>query len=333
VSFFTSKNAERSRNTAGLLLLFEIMKPVSIPEGKIVEIHPEDGAKTAIRVFKQTTIESYATVICIPALGVPASYYLPLVSALYEQGLNIVTSDLRGLGLSTIRASKEADFGYHELLHYDFPAVISMVQKIFPSTNLFLLGHSLGGQLSCLYGSLKPDSLSGIILVASCSLYYKGWPFPKSFGILLFEQFANLVAQIMGYFPGRFFRFGGQEARSLMRDWSHQGLTGRYEVAGNPHDFEYLLSTMALPVLSISFDDDTYSPKGAVSHLLDKMRAAKVTDLLIKPSELGQESLGHFGWVKKAALIAPYISPWIKQRIEKEVGTEKKKNSLQGIHS
>jgi predicted alpha/beta hydrolase len=309
------------------------MKPVSAPEGKIVEIHPEDSIKTAIRVYKQPTTDSYATVLCFPALGVPASYYLPLVSALYEQGLNIITSDLRGLGLSTVRASKETDFGYHEIIHYDFPAVISMVQKIFPSTNLFLLGHSLGGQLSCLYGSLKPDSLSGIILLASCSLYYKGWPFPKSYGILLFEQFANLVAQILGYFPGHFFRFGGQEARSLMRDWSHQGLTGRYEVARNPNDFEYLLSIMDLPVLSISFDDDTYSPKGAVCHLLDKMKAAQVTDLVIKPSELGLKRLGHFGWVKKAALIAPYITPWIKQSVEKGDGSEKKKNSLQGIHS
>jgi predicted alpha/beta hydrolase len=282
-------------------------------KGEIIEICSEDGAGTAITVYRQVKSNLDATIICNPAMGVPAGYYLPLVSALYDSGLNVITSDLRGLGLSKVRASRATNFGFHEIISYDFKAVIDTVRHQFPGQRIFLLGHSLGGQLSCLYASLNPGSIAGIILIASCSLYYKGWPFPQSVGILIFEQFSNIVAQLFGYYPGRLLRFGGQEARRLIRDWSYQGLTGRYEVAASPYNFESLLGEMRLPVLSISFEDDRYVPRGAVRHLLEKMRAARVTDLTLKPSDLDLNKLGHFGWVKNAASISPYIINWMNQ--------------------
>jgi predicted alpha/beta hydrolase len=280
-------------------------------EGEVVEVQSGDGARSAITIYRNDTDSLKAAVICNPAMGVSARYYHPLALALHERGLNVITSDLRGLGLSSIRVSAGTDFGYNEILSFDMPAVVEVVRRELPGRRIFLLGHSLGGQLNCLYTSLRPDSVAGIILIATCSLYYRGWPFPKSVGIYLFEHFARIVTDLLGYFPGRSLGFAGQESRKMMRDWSHQGLTGRYEVAGNPHDFESLLSEMELPVLSISLDDDSYAPRGAVLHLINKMRAAAVTDINLKPADFGLAGLGHFGWVKNATLIAPYIVSWI----------------------
>jgi predicted alpha/beta hydrolase len=251
-------------------------------------------------------------VICTPAMGVEARYYEPLVRALNREGLGAALTDLRGLGLSSMRPSRRVDFGYNEIISRDIPAILEALEAKFPGAEFFLLGHSLGGQVSSLYAGLRPDSVAGLVLVATCSVFYRGWAFPTSLGVLMFEQFAYLVARILGYYPGNLFRFGGREARTLMGDWSRQGRTGEYRVTGNPNNFEHLLSTMKVPVLSISFSDDKLAPLKAVEHLLNKMRNSDVEHRRLAPEDVGLDRLGHFGWVKNAEVIAPIVAEWIR---------------------
>ena len=132
-------------------------------------------------------------------------------------------------------------------------------------------------------------------------------------GLLLFEQMGYLVARLVGYFPGRLFRFGSREARRLMGDWSHQGLTGRYEVMGSPHDFEALLANMELPVFALSFSDDNYAPLKAVLHLLGKVRLAPMSHFHLSPSDMRVTRLGHFGWIKCVDGVADRIMEWIRR--------------------
>ena len=237
---------------------------------------------------------------------------MSLSLALEAQGVDVVTADLRGIGLSSVRAGRRTNFGYHEIVSHDLPALAYEVRRIFPDCPVFWLGHSLGGQLNCLFASANEPAVAGLILVASCSVFYRGWRFPFNVGLLLFEQSAYLLARLIGHFPGHLFRFGGREAPGIMRDWSRQGLTGRYNVTGNDHDFETLLEGMNLPVLAISFTDDGYAPMPAVQHLLSKMSGSAITRSHLSPSELGVDRLGHFGWVKRSHLLAPRIRDWLK---------------------
>jgi predicted alpha/beta hydrolase len=105
-------------------------------------------------------------------MAVSARFYTPLAQSLMESGLGVVTSELRGNGSSSVRVKRGVDFGYRELAFQDLPAVISSVRAIYPQTLLFLLGHSLGGQVSALYASAHPEGVRGLILVASGSPYF-----------------------------------------------------------------------------------------------------------------------------------------------------------------
>ncbi len=290
-------------------------KRITDGENKLIEVRSEDGAATAITVYSSESRATGPVFLCTPAMGVKASYYEPLAKALHALGTTVVTADLRGVGLSSVRASRETDFGYREIVLYDMPAVLEAVKSEFPGSPVFLFGHSLGGQLSCLFASTAPEAVSGIVLVSSCSVYFNGWSFPVNLGILAFEQFAYLVANILGHFPGRLFHFGDREARWLVRDWSRQGLTGRYRAKGSGVDFEALLGAMELPLLTISFTDDGYGPKPAVEHLLAKMGRCAITHHHLSPDDLGLERVGHFGWMKHAELIVPMIDEWLKRLI------------------
>lgn len=282
-------------------------------QGRIRQLQIEDGTSLGITVYARADDASAPVVICSPAMGVEATYYEPLVGALHARGLNVVTADLRGLGRSSVRAARTTDFGYHEMVAFDLDAVVDAVGSEFPGSQIFLLGHSLGGQLNCLFAAANPERVSGLILVATCSVFFNAYPFPVNIGILVLQQSIRVLVNLLGYFPGRVFRFGRREARSQMFDWAHQGWTGRYEVRGNGNDFEGLLAAMKLPVLSVSFTDDGYSPVQPTRHLLDKMKSATKTHLHFAPEDLGDERMGHFGWVKKSALVAPHLAHWLDE--------------------
>ncbi len=258
-----------------------------------VGIEGKGGVTSRITVFPGDFSSASPVLICMPAMGVPAKFYEPLASPVLKEGWHLVTADLRGNGLSSVRVSRGISFGYHEMVTFDWPAVVEKVKTLFPGAPLSIFGHSLGGQLSTLYLAANPGACSGLILVATPSVYFRGWDFPLSLGVLAGTQLACAIAGILGYFPGKKIGFGGTEARGVICDWAHTGRTGRYEPAGSPIDFEMLLGELELPVLSISFEVDFLAPERAVANLCAKMKRCRITHL-----HLPDEDLGHLNWVR-----------------------------------
>ncbi len=264
---------------------------------------------------RKSSNQSTRPVILVhPAMGIGASYYSPLVENLVSAGFNVLTVDLRGIGKSGIRASRNKDFGFLESATFDLPAAVQAAKNRCPDSPVYLLGHSLGGMINCLYASLHQEKIAGLILIASCSDYYGSWPFPRKYFNLFGMQAARVVSKVVGHYPGSIFGFGGREARRMVRDWAHQGRTGRFDVAKSDIDFERNLSNITLPILAMSFSDDEFGPRNAVRHLLIKMPKVKAVHHHLDPQELGAETMGHFGWVKQSNLVLPLIKSWFEQR-------------------
>jgi predicted alpha/beta hydrolase len=99
-------------------------------------------------------------ILCLPAMGVPARKYLPLATALNKQGVISALFEFRGIDTSSVRASRNNNFGYHEILSIDLPEAIRFIKTHYPENPIYLLGHSLGGQLATLYMSLNPQQIS-----------------------------------------------------------------------------------------------------------------------------------------------------------------------------
>ena len=281
------------------------------PEISTQPLRMGDGTRSAITIF--THDAAAPVVICTPAMGVRASFYEPLALNLCARGLNVVTADLRGMGASSVKVGRGIDFGYHEMLTHDWPSVVDAVGRRFPDTRIFLMGHSLGGQLNVLYSSLNAHNIAGLVLVASCSVFYTGWRFPASYGIWLGTQSALALAALLGYFPGRRIGFGGTAARTVIRDWARNARTGRYDLTGSPYDFEARLKTLRRPVLAVSIAGDRFAPPRALDNLCRKFPEAPLTRWHVQPGQLATEGLDHFGWVRHSDPIAARISAWVEK--------------------
>lgn len=281
-----------------------------------ITIFAEDGVSSAITVFRPQDESPFPVITCFPAMGVNAKYYRTLAHSLAKEGVIVVTADLRGIGSSSVRASKQNNFGYFEMVHYDWPAVIKAVKNMFPTNKTFLLGHSLGGQLSSLYLTHQKDyEIAGLILVTTNSVYYKGYGFPDGLKVLAGTNLAYLISIFFGYFPGRTFGFGGLEAKNVIRDWARQGRTGAYEILNSSIQYETFLAKLTLPVISFTFEGDFFAPPGAAKHLLNKMENAKVKHVHMQPEKYGLKNKFHFSWTKKPEFIVSLIMEWMKPQM------------------
>lgn len=280
------------------------MEPTPIP------LTNKDGSTTVAHQFGEAT-KAESVFVVFPAMGVYASYYEPLGQALAEAGHLAITADLRGNGHSSVRPSKKVDFSYTDVLNQEYTSVLNHVSRSYPDKKVFLFGHSLGGQLSCLFAARNSHRIDGLILSATCSVYYGGWNGFAAYRILAGTQFAKVVAQSVGYFPGKKVGFGGTEAKSLIGDWSRQSRTGKYILKNDSFDYEKGLNDVNMPVLAISYQGDSLSPQGAVEHLLAKLSSAQKEHIHLRKDDPRNDGFNHFKWAKKPKNVVSIVNNWL----------------------
>lgn len=270
-----------------------------------------DGSRFALRFFPGA--DPAAPLLLIqPAMGVQAGYYTPLALALNEAGYNAAVSELRGHeeASDARRPGWGYDFGYDEMLREDWPLAVAAARKRFPRSRLYLLGHSLGGQVSSIFAAHNPGAVDGLILIAISSVYWRLW----GFGFLGYSQLTVLVSHLLGHFPGKVFRFAGREARTVIADWARQARTGRFRFGRPKVDHDALMAQAKLPVLGISLAGDFFAPRQAADHLLGKLKSADLTRLHLDPKAAGFEKVDHFRWVRQPNVVLPAIKEWLSAR-------------------
>jgi predicted alpha/beta hydrolase len=275
----------------------------------VVPIVSSDGARSEL-IFTRPADHPLHVMYWVPAMGVPAKHYLPLAEALAKHGIAAALHEWRGIGASDRRAGRDDDWGYRELLEADLQAGMAQVRTRWPHARFWMGGHSLGGQLSCLYASLHPRDVAGIALIASGAPYWKQFPFGRL--IKMAYALASPLARLVGYLPGRRIGFGGNEARGVIADWSRSGLTGGYSARGMDVDFERQLAALTLPVLGLRLRDDWLVPPRSLQWLLDKMPGAPRQISVVTPEQLAGQPADHFAWMKVPDALALQLAAWIK---------------------
>lgn len=86
-----------------------------MPDGSITPVHFwSGGTKPLVMIW--------------PGFGMGAYYYRPIASELADRGFPVAIGELRGQGLSSARASRRNQWGYHDLASVDFPRQIEAVK-------------------------------------------------------------------------------------------------------------------------------------------------------------------------------------------------------------
>ena len=266
--------------------------------------------KETVSIQLYSVKDNAPVLLFFPAMGVRAEFYKPFAATLNQAGITCVTADLRGLGTSSVRPSSKVDFGYKEMIE-DVSVIVQQVKEIFPNQSLYIGGHSLGGQIVSLYVGKNPKAVSGLVLIAACSIFYKGWQGSEQLKTRMGITFFPLLSKLFGYFPGDKVGFGGKGAKTMLLDWSHVGKTSKYEIINDPFDYETAMATTAIPIFSAVIEGDWMAPQLAIQNLYRKFNSdSSVTEFALTKAAVGK-SLNHFNWVKNGERLTEEISDWL----------------------
>ncbi|ROU06752.1 alpha/beta hydrolase family protein [Lysobacter enzymogenes] len=244
-----------------------------------------------------------ASLLWLPALGVAARHYQPFAQALAARGIAVFVHEWRGNGSSSLRAGRDSDWGYRELLIDDLPVTDAEVAALLPGVPRIVGGHSLGGQMACMRLGLAalngdPNIPASLWLVASGAPYWPTWPMPQRLAMPLIYRFLPWLAQANGTLPGRRIGFGGNEARGLIRDWGRTALSGVYAARGIEADMEDGMARVRVQARAVRMVDDWLVPRASQDFLLGKLPLAQVEAVELGAHELGVRA-DHFAWMKR----------------------------------
>jgi len=253
-------------------------------------------------------------VLILPALGVAARFYLRFANALACRGVSAFLFEQRGHGDSSIKPSRKQDYGFAEWLLEDIPACVDWIKTKIRFQRISIIGHSLGGHVAVCFAAIRPAEVGSLILIACGTPWVGAHDIALNrIGIRLVCWSIPLLSRLLGYFPGKWVRFGGFEARTLMGQWRSLAITNEYLIEGVEEDLALKIEEFSGNILSIRFDEDKLAPRRSVSVLLDKLRLASVSHKLFTSRSLGYRS-DHFTWAKKPDQPASLIAEWLAQK-------------------
>jgi len=274
------------------------------------ELVARDGARWLLTVIAPA--RPRAALLWVPALGVAARSYRRFAQALAGEGVAVGLHEWRGIGSSSVRASRNCDWGYAPLLLDDLPRSRQALREMLPQAPLLLGGHSLGGQFAALSTALAPDAVQGLVLIAAGLPHPPHFPQPMRIALPLAFALLPLITALAGFLPGRQMGFAGRESRAVIRDWVRTGRHGNYRLPELPEDIERRLLALRLPVFAMHFAHDLMGPERALHALLDKLGAACKAEIHgLDTAQLGVHA-NHFAWMQRPDEVVHRLGRWVR---------------------
>lgn len=266
------------------------------PSFTSLRVRSADGAESDLQLVHSA---SPATgLYLLPALGVGLRPNRSFAAALASRGVAVAIHEWRGLGGSSLRASRACDWGYRELLQFDIPAGLEAARAALPGLAWSIGGHSLGGQLALIHAALHPGAFERVFLLASGMPDWRAYPRLHGLGIWAALQFMPLSAILLGHYPGERFGFAGREARGLIRDWSHSGRHARYRIRAGGPDPELALREFGGEVRALQMASDWLCPRPALEALAAKTPQALWKIETLHDADFAPRRADHFAWLK-----------------------------------
>ncbi len=257
--------------------------------------------------------QARARLLFLPGMGVSARQYIDFGQALAGHGLETYVHEWRGIGSSSLRASRTSDWAYRELLEQDLLSALEGIQAVGGDQPLVLGGHSLGSQLACMLGARRPDACRGLLIVAGGAPYWKSFAGWMRWGLPALFVGMPGVAAAVGHYPGRRLGFAGREARGVIRDWTSSGRSGIYSPPGIEHDLEQAMRDLKVPAFSLRMADDWFVPQSSLDWLKGKLASADHEQAVLTRDQLAGPA-DHYRWMREPDSSALAIARWLDRQ-------------------
>ncbi len=253
-------------------------------------------ATLALRVFEPDGAPR-ASVVIGAAMGVRQDFYGAFATWLAGQGFRVTTFDYRGHGYSLQGPMRSSRATLSDWVG-DYEAVIAAAKALLPDAPLYLIGHSLGGQLP---GLMRDTSaIDGMLGVAAGSGYWRdNAPRLKRMVPLFWGLIVPVATRVCGYFPGKRLRMIGDLPAGVIGQWRRWCLNPHYSMGAEGVAAERSYAAVRFPILSYAPDDDELMTLRGIEHLTSFYSQAFTRVETLSPRQVGAKRIGHFGFFRK----------------------------------
>ena len=267
-----------------------------------------------LSVMGSANSKSRLIILILPAMGAPTRLYKQLYEGILQAGFGIAIMNLRGEGLlNKKQLISDGNFGYIELLK-DIDDVITLITHKFPDKRIVTLGHSLGGQLGCLYSCHKNDSVLASVVIAAGNVGYHSWTGMDRVKTFFVTQFFGIISRLMGWFPGKKLGFGGNQPQNIMIDWSRNARTGLYNLINQQINYETVRKDVKSHFLGIVIANDFFAPYASTKSLLDKFPLSNKDIISLKAECFKKITPNHFSWLKESDPAINTFVSWLSEK-------------------
>ena len=193
--------------------------------GRIEYLRMKDGVKLRTGFWKKSSSDKKATVILVNGRREFMEKHGEFMGDFMDRGYDIYAYDHRGQGLSdrpldNPKKNHIQDFNHFvQDLAYIIQKIIAKRLENNDNTPLYLVAHSMGGNIAFRYLHDYPDTIDGAILMGPLL----GFKFPNIFFKLFIKYLVGMLS-FMGF--SQFFAFGQTENKTaLQRSLSRLDLT------------------------------------------------------------------------------------------------------------
>lgn len=282
---------------------------------EIVERRMPDGSITPFVVYRpQQTPKS--VVVIWPGFGMGARYYRPMASELANRGYGVIVSELRGQGNQTAISSWRNNWGYQDMASQDYVIAVNLARDIFAKGDndsretlpVYLMCHSMGGQIASVYLTRSNAAVDGVIAVGSGTPHYvnfSGSQYKRlRFGTLVMA----FVSFFAGFWPNRPWDIAGygRQARRHVLEWVRFAQTGKLHPLNAEYDYAEAMKQVTTPVLLTCCDGDRDCPIESADALARMLPHAAKTEFI-------DQRLGHNRWAREPQAIADRFERFIEE--------------------
>lgn len=232
------------------------------------------------------------------ATGVKQKFYASFAAYLAKEGYTVYTYDYRGIGHSRPKSLRGFRASMRDWGTWDYHTMLQNIFQTHVNARVVVIGHSVGGQLVGL--SPLTSKVEAVVMIGSQT------PFVKNFGggasrIRLYFFWYVLIpffTKVFGYFPARKIGLFEDLPAGVAHQWARWAKSEDFLFNEFPEE-KKRFEALQVPALMISFSDDKIAPASAVRDLMSKYSQLKWSQWHLKPDDVMQKSIGHFGFFKK----------------------------------
>jgi predicted alpha/beta hydrolase len=175
----------------------------------------------------------------------------------------------------------------------DMSAAVEWLENELVDVPIFIVGHSMGGQLLALVDGL--ERVRGVAMICSSTGAWRdmsGAAFRARCAFFWYVV-VPLTTRLLGYVPSRAIGAGEDLPAGVAREWAEWCRRSAYfEGALDMNAF----ARVRAPILALSFSDDPIANDRTVPALLRLYPNATVKRVHLRPEEVSRGAVGHFGF-------------------------------------